>query len=244
MAPPKRHHFVPEFILRRFCDARGRLHYFDKRRPSLGVGTTSPRNQFVETNLYSLRLGPQRLDPRLETTMSKLEGEAAPITASIVAHARLGLCPNLTPEQKALWDFFLITQLKRVPDFLDSVMPQREFDALLSVLLQQFAEEVRPPDHTEIERLKEPATLVRLQHNAWLLSMTKPATVLTGILGDKGLVVARIAKTGKSFITGSRPVVKLNYPGRSMLSDPTVELWLPIAHDVAVSPGLSRGMRD
>lgn len=35
---------------------------------------------------------------------------------------------------------------------------------------------------------------------------------------------------------GSRPVVKLTHPGRGHLADATVEVWLPIASDVAVSP--------
>jgi hypothetical protein len=66
------------------------------------------------------------------------------------------------------------------------------------------------------------------------LKRTSPQVL--AILKQKGLGIATVRKRGKSFVIGSLPVVKLTYPGREHLADPSVEVWLPIAFDVAVSP--------
>jgi hypothetical protein len=61
------------------------------------------------------------------------------------------------------------------------------------------------------------------------------------VISEKGLLFAIISKPRKSFVVGSHPIVKLAQRDRSHLSDPTVELWFPLAHDIAVTPCFSRG---
>ena len=65
------------------------------------------------------------------------------------------------------------------------------------------------------------------------------------IIADKGIRVALISKANRSLVVGSNPISKMTHsPSRSHLSDPAVEAWLPIAHDVAVAPALSRGQEE
>ncbi len=47
---PKRHHYIPQFLLKNFLDDSGRFWVFDKKKGKLHQGT--PRNTFVEKNLY------------------------------------------------------------------------------------------------------------------------------------------------------------------------------------------------
>ncbi|RVD67160.1 hypothetical protein EN751_38275 [Mesorhizobium sp. M4A.F.Ca.ET.029.04.2.1] len=61
------------------------------------------------------------------------------------------------------------------------------------------------------------------------------------VLERRGIAILRIVQPKKSFIVGSRPVVKLTAPNRTDLNDPTVEMWLPIASDVAVGAGQGDG---
>jgi len=57
------------------------------------------------------------------------------------------------------------------------------------------------------------------------------------ILAARGLAVLRLTKPTKSFVLGSRPVVKITAAGETHLAHPTVEFWLPIAPDVAAGIG-------
>ena len=73
--------------------------------------------------------------------------------------------------------------------------------------------------------------------DAWVRSVLDPGTQVLPILMKKGLGIAVVARPSEAgFVIGSNPVVKLSYPGLAHLSDPSVEFWFPIAHDVAVTP--------
>ena len=52
---PKIQHYVPQFLLRRFVDAEGKLHVFDKRE-SKQFHTTNVRNVAAEKALYVLTM--------------------------------------------------------------------------------------------------------------------------------------------------------------------------------------------
>src|SRR6266699_2833284 len=74
---PKRHHFVPEVILKRFTDEAGWLHLYSKRDQR--TRRTRPANAFCEGHLYSEIDTEGRKDPRVELELSWLEGVIDPI---------------------------------------------------------------------------------------------------------------------------------------------------------------------
>ena len=92
---PKRQHYVAEMILKRFTNAQGRLHFFDKRFPENGVLTSTPKNLFLENHIYTQYDKQGVKDVSLEIFFSKLESEANQIIEKIVAAARIGHTPNL-----------------------------------------------------------------------------------------------------------------------------------------------------
>jgi hypothetical protein len=51
MNAPRRHHFMPQLLQRRFTDGEGRLFVFNKRRPEAGVFPTNHTNAFVKRDL-------------------------------------------------------------------------------------------------------------------------------------------------------------------------------------------------
>lgn len=61
------------------------------------------------------------------------------------------------------------------------------------------------------------------------------------MLERRGITILTVTRPNKRFIIGSRPVVKLTKRGRTDLSDRNVEMWLPIAADVAVGAGRGDG---
>ena len=62
-----------------------------------------------------------------------------------------------------------------------------------------------------------------------------------GVLERRGIGILQVRRPKKSFIVGSRPVVKLTPGGRTDLEDTVVEMWMPIASDVAAGVGLGGG---
>lgn len=56
------------------------------------------------------------------------------------------------------------------------------------------------------------------------------------ILKNRGILILKVV-ANKSLILGDEPQLRMNSRGTGHLNDEKTELWFPIAHDVAVSPG-------
>jgi hypothetical protein len=80
MNAPKLHHYVPQFHLRRFADARGRLWAWDKTSDRMFA--TTPGRIAAETQFYRLtQYEAEGHDPlAMEKQLSVIEGEVAKIT--------------------------------------------------------------------------------------------------------------------------------------------------------------------
>lgn len=93
----------------------------------------------------------------------------------------------------------------------------------------------------EIERLATPKAMARTVRNVRVQTLVQFSAEVMGVLERRGIAVLRITNPNKSFIIGSRPVVKLTTPDCTDLNDTRVEMWLPIATDVAVGAGRGDG---
>jgi hypothetical protein len=232
---PKRHHFVPEMLSKRFVDNKGNIYYFDKRAPSKGVITGIPKNIFLETHLYTFEEKDGTKNTELEAFFSKLEGDADKIIEKIVTAARQGKKPNLTDVERKNWNLFFYYQWKRTPDVFRSVHSLVEYDDTYQKALTEL-ESIRPLTQGERSSLEDIATKKRLKKGAEVLALSDPGSQVQEVLGKMGLGIVIIQNPKKSFVIGSKPVLKL-MPKGSKLGDPTAEVWLPIAHDVLVGPG-------
>ena len=74
---PIRHHYVPQFILRNFCDNQGLLHYYEKNTGILMY--KQPRDVFMEKNLYRDELNHPKNPTKIEADLARYEGEIAKI---------------------------------------------------------------------------------------------------------------------------------------------------------------------
>ncbi|MBQ3901319.1 MAG: DUF4238 domain-containing protein, partial [Clostridia bacterium] len=77
MNEPKRHHYIPQFILRNFCDDRQRLYYYDKSRGTVEKRKTS--EVFMAYNLYRDEVNNSEDPVRIEKDFSNFEREIAEI---------------------------------------------------------------------------------------------------------------------------------------------------------------------
>ena len=219
-------------LQKRFVDADGNLNAF--RRHSGSHFRTSPGNLFVEGHLYSLESEDGSLDPTLERELATIEAAADPIIERIVAAARRDEAPVVNRTEKEQWDLFLYFQMKRVPEFLKREKLAKAFlekiDSGTQLLVTQH-----PDRRAQIEHIVSGDNRERLLRNALVVALGVKGDLVLNALGRRGLCVLRIAEhLQKSFIIGSSPVARL---GAYSLSDPTAELWLPIASDVIAGIG-------
>lgn len=233
MNAPKKHHYVPQLVLRRFCDGDGKLWLFNKKAPHLGVHSGSPESVFYETHLYSLRENGVR-DSSLETYFSELESSVAGVIEKLCSSGRLGFQPRLTAPEKRVWDEFMWFQWKRTPDSLTSTLSDFDFDRRLEDAIEEFEDQVRPITNLERENILSLPKKKELRENVRVKVMGHPGFNAQEVLENTGLAVAVVRKPNKSFVIGSRPVLKLTPPGETRLGQAGVEAWLPIAHDVAI----------
>ena len=237
MSKPKRHHYIAQMHSKRFADPDGILHVFDKRFPHKGVQKRTPRNLFVESDLYTQFDDKGAKDVSVETEfLAPLEGKASPVIEKIVSAARQGAPAKLSPDEKDIWVEFTYIQFKRVPERREK-HKEEIFQEIRGEI--DFIGQFRRFTDSELSILDDKETLERLWRNISVQSVQQPLSKEgAGIFLEKriGVAVIRKPKPKRSFVIGSNPVVKMSNPEQSHLADPTVELWLPLARDVAVSP--------
>lgn len=180
---------------------------------------------------------PVRFNTELEAWFSQLESVAAPIVEKILAAARVWRTPGLTAAERADWDFFFYQQFRRVPDLYESLLTPEQHRVQVEKHLDAFSKHVRPVTNRERSDMLNPANLKRMYRNLRVSSLKTGSDNVLDVISARGLAVCRIPNPKKSFVLGSRPVIKLTTPETSDLSDGRVELWLAVAPDVMVGIG-------
>lgn len=241
MSVPKRHHYVPQMILSGFTDPDGWLHWCRLHERPVTVRRAKPLELFHQNHLYSTLSETGTKDPAMEHALSVLESEAVGVVKAILMPVRRGQLPVLSPEQKRLWHIFFLTQWRRTPENQQANISEAEALRMVEETLDELRQ-AAPHRLAEIEALATPEAKARTVRNVRVQTIgQQPSAELMRVLERRGIAILRIAQPKKSFIVGSRPVVKLTAAGRTDLNDPVVEMWLPIASDVAVGVGQGDG---
>lgn len=232
-------------ILRNFPDKSGWLYVFDKRSPIKVVRRSRIQNAFVENNIYlQYTTDKGRKSYSIEHDLCKIEDAASAVVRKIVDLARKSSQPNLTTQEKQDWDTYFRSQLTRTPDV-------RPTDEELDAFRHQIADEllrIRPLSPAAISTIEhvthDTSIVARTNQNIRAQLAIPTGRRLSNVISEKGLLVARITKSNRSFIIGSNSIVKVTTEGRTNLADPDVQAWIPIAHDVAVTPALTSGKEE
>ena len=236
---PMRHHFIPQFILRNFTNDDGYLYCYSKQARRMFKST--PSNVFLEKHLYSQRDERGKKNPSVETEIShSIDGPAAPVLDKIVKTVRNGTLPGLTGLEKRIWDEFFCCQLRRLPTARGSISDAE----LVAEALDDFERHIQPLSATLRDKYKDAGLQRDLAHNAWTKIIAQGGGELMDVLQRKGLAIGLIENQKKSFIIGDNPTIRITPHGNTHLSHPQVELLLPIAHDVIVTPGYSAGKEE
>lgn len=239
MSYPKRQHYIPKFLLKNFTDSGDFLYYLDKTKTVTfpDPKKRSPKGCFYEDHLYTSHKSNGKPDYSLENVFGRLESSVSPIIKKILNACRACDEPKLSEEEKTTLDDFIINLWTRNPD----VMKRVGLDDIYNGAVQKAVADIeakRPLHDSEKELLYSPDSQRQLKQNVKVLALKQNFPNLKEFLSNTGLAITMIQLPSKSFIIGSYPLGKLNGDVHSVA---TVEMWLPIAHDIAITPYYNRG---
>jgi hypothetical protein len=236
MADFKNNHYVPEMLLKRFMNDKEAFYYYDMRKPNKAIQHRNPSSVFCENNLYVDIDKSGKRDVSLENEVySKLDNDANQVIEKIIVAARQSQLPQLSIEEKTIWDQFLFHQWQRTPDARIEIEKTLNFEDEYSNSIAQFEKVVRPLNPYEKIIWHGSLKKEKVRKTSHIMNLKMKHEMPVQALGSKGLGIAKIKNQKNSFIIGSFPVVRLSYDGKT-LADPTTEVWLPIAHDIIVTP--------
>ncbi|RVG87502.1 DUF4238 domain-containing protein [Sinorhizobium meliloti] len=234
---PKRHHFVPEMLQKRFVNEQGGLWTYDSRRADSGVRADMPGNLFLEGHLYTHVGKDGAKDVSLEQDFSRLEGLADPLISKMIDATTKNRVPLLTADERVIWDEFFLQQWRRVPDLRDELMSVDAYRRAIEEAINDFSNSIRPVSSVVRDKYLAPDKVKRGRNNLHVNTLKSQSTKIRNALAGRGLLFARVRNPRKSLILSSRPVVKVTSGAVKLLSDERVHAWLAISPSLAVSPG-------
>lgn len=234
----RRHHYIPRFLQKRFCDADGMLWYGIQETQV--VRRVSHRHAFVEKELYtSYEEAHERLndiayepDDRYEREFAELEGRAAPAIEKLIAGTRhlvregsTDLLRRMLPREITACKQLLISVANRTPDAIRSAIARSRATS---------REAISKLDLRPLERFPaavQAGYLRRLERSAAVhVASSSHRDVLGGFDPDShGLAVATYTDPGDRFIIGSCGAANL-----PVVEDDLDGTWLPISPQDAI----------
>lgn len=232
MGKKKRHHFVPEFLIRNFSNDLGRVWYYERESSNVDVVSRRPRSAHWSRHLYSELTAEGVFRPELEEKYSKAESFWEEVISKVISQARSGDEIKITSEERFILTDFFIHQFKRVPDNWKSI------DSYKTSALDLREEILRNLDNSS-ERYREVSDwgeedFLRILNNARLVALTSDNKDIRSIMDTKDLVVGVATDQKSSFVLGSSPIGRWGDSGGQHLSEENVELSMPISADVVL----------
>lgn len=229
-ARPKRHHFIPQMMLRHFADDDGQLWFWRRDLTPGDTRKTSTQNLFVEKDLYTFLQDNGEKDVALETFFSNLEGIGATFINGLAAIVRGGQQPELDAGAWDFWSHFFYFHLKRTPGAIAAFAKQMNFDELVRETAAKIrAIRLETGGDANEENLEE-----KIRKNAIVMAQAaKPSVEVLAAFEQMGLAIYKVANSRKSFIVTDVPgaTARFKLPDGSM-SKPT--LFVPLTWDIAV----------
>ena len=229
---PRRHHYIPKFLLEHFTDDDGRLYIFDKQRPEQGVFESSPQNVFLQRDFNTtLDLNRER-DYSVENEFSKIEGLASQIITKVIQDSREGKFPNLTPDDKSKLDRFVHIMCSRSPEFRIDFKTnwKKPFREGYDRIAKEEGGSLRWDDLPKEEQERYLDNALKEFPLTTHGPISEKLSFLLQTLSNKKICIAMVPTARKSFIIGSDPVILI----RNATADDIEEVWLPVSHDISV----------
>lgn len=230
MNAPKRHHFIPQMMLRHFADADGQLWFWRRDFGEGDVRKTTTQNLFVEKDLYTLVHPDGARDVALEKFFAELEGVGAKFINRLTDIVRRGGAPALDNSAWDFWNHFFYYHLKRTPGAIAVFAAQMGFEDKI----KGTVEKIRAIRRESGRDPNEPGLEEQLARNAVIVAQAaKPSTEVLAAFDQLGLAIYRIVDPSRSFIVGDVPgaMARFRLPEGGMSRE---TLFLPLTWDIAV----------
>ena len=223
---PKRHHFIPQFILRNFTDPNGDLWFWRRDFVPGSVANTSPTNLFVQKHLFSINTKDGQRDDRLERIFSRQESLAKDFITQLIDATRHRKRITLNEAAWSLWANFSYYLMKRSP-----IQMERTAERL------QISKDIdKAIENGRLEGEEASLSTAEIVHNTLVFTYAmRPAPELLALMMSRGLAIYHVTNSKKSLIIGDVPRAVATIKS-TMASEPERALFFPLSHDVAVGP--------
>ena len=206
MNNPKRQHYIPQMILKRFADDEGRLYCCDRTLKEPHIWRTKPKNVFLETRLYTQYDDSGNADESIEGDFSKLEGAVSPIVDKIIDWSLKGQASRLGTSEKDLWLRFLVHQRRRTPDVRPLV--KENIETLITEIPDAYeahaGRHLTPEEHAQIE---QPDFLETAKRNAFPgFAAATPRDDVLKMLRNTSILTLAVKNPKKNLVIGSRSI--------------------------------------
>jgi hypothetical protein len=225
MSNPKKQHFVPEMLSKRFARPDGRFFFHDRRLDDNLIRLTTPANILHQRYLYSPTDARGDRDFSLEHRYSRLE-DAANLLFDRMEHViEQGRDPVLSGAARKLLDLFIYEQWRRVPDMHELVLAHEGFRSRIDTAISDYEHRYEPLSDSRkaelIESLDERDVLKEIPGRA----LKRSSGAVLRAFRDKTLVIVETPSNAE-YIVGSYNVLKTS-DGPTDLHDESIEVWLP-----------------
>jgi hypothetical protein len=227
--PPKRHHFIPQMMLRHFADDDGQLWFWRRAFEKADVRKAGTQNLFVEKDLYAQLLPDGAKDVALEEFFARMEAHGARFIAQIADAIRNNKRPKLDTGAWEFWDLFFYYHMKRAPGVIDALAAKIGFDERIKTA----ADEIRAIRAERGDQQDEPGLEDWVAKNARVIAQAaKPGPELQAQLKKMGLAIYYITDPAKSFVIGDAAGATAKFRVENEWSRPT--MFLPLTSNIAV----------
>ena len=132
MTKPKKQHYVPQFLLRRFCSSRrkaGKIWVLDKKKAA--VFPASVRDVAHENSFYEYH--DDEVDVELEGLMQNIDSIGSRIISKIIESGEI----TCEPRDRVWLSYFVATQMVRTP------VTRNEMENMRQLLIYKWGEDLR-----------------------------------------------------------------------------------------------------
>lgn len=218
----KNQHYVPQFILKRFCTGKKpQIWVFDKHNDR--SFKTNIRNIASETSFYDIDI--DNIPATFEYSLTEVETKVSPIIKQIVKIGEIGF---LSLEDRIWLSYFLAVQLLRTKKHREGF---REFDKLLNEWFAKNGYDIK-----QLEGYQEATEETIKLHG--LKSLTGAKEYVVHLL-EKTWILMK-ARPGFPFITSDHPICMQNMidygpRGNLGLKVPGIEIYFPLSSTLCLS---------
>jgi hypothetical protein len=176
MTRPRDNHYVPQFLLSRWCDHRGKLTAYARHQGRVVTSELSPRGTAFEPELYSYEGVGAENRHALETNFMTphIDTPAASIVQKIVN----GGLPTLTTDERSDFTRFVLSLRARHPDAVAMARSEGRRNLIASLARD-------PEEYIAARSPSSPSALLEwTEQHAPGLIVNFGMTVLTGVITD------------------------------------------------------------